>query len=599
MRLKQMSMLLILTWSCLACAQTPTTTPQPVLEPGIFGQTEADGYWDYFVEPFNNRNNFGTTRFKAEAGSDTKFSGQWFDNTFGDSTITGDLETGILRLVHSRREFEVDVTGKYKNGVFTGTYKANYSNRERSAGRMTLTKGAPAADLVVSLLGPKQARVSIWQNGRQIAEKRINGSDVFMRLPRAPLIVRADNADWYSLPNEQAVDLTSGNGLAKLQFTAEPFGTSLATALEVSNGATSTLEVTLTAAPGFSGSVQLELSNLPNGVTQVSLPSVTLGSSPVTVGLPVQAAVNTVSRDAVATLTARSSGVEVRQAVVVRTRPASSLPVPEDNSNVVFSPDGSAYFLSGTPKTFNRIAPNGQSEPMHPALPAGYPDMQVAPDGSLWIGCKEPKLIRVDPVSKASESFTNTVGCDYFADGQKRLWTQVAGLGLRRTDPSNGQVKEINDPGLAATIPGLRLFGDKIWQLRGGLTSVDTETLEVQRYELPAFNFGVFFVRGSTVYLSSSTGLYLYDLNLGTLSTHTPATEQPVRLFGVDAQGMVWLASKDRWLLYNPASRQVLRELAGMPTFEYWYEWYGSVRPDGGLWYFKYQRSAQLRLVQP
>lgn len=387
-----------------------------------------------------------------------------------------------------------------------------------------------------------------------------------------------------------ASDTVSESAVLRVNVVPAGFDLSPAGPASVYAQEESAFPVTLFPQGGFAGEVSLSLAGLPSGVRQARPVVVSLNGDRTTVNVPVRADAGVEVADVPITVRAASASVATETTVILRVRP-SRVRVPAfagrsgalvvDGANSVFAASRDGLYKVSTAGTVVRVS--GEA-PLCGSIAFGA-------DGGIWAG-GEP-FVRYDPVDGALSRYASPRGWSgcagegaFVFDVRRRVWVTHSGT-LLRLDLTGQRVNAV--PGLASS--GLSfpmLFGDRVAVVGDGrLYLVDPDSLAVTTVEMPTSPApGGLVPFGNVFYTTDGRRPGRYDPGTRTVEFHELPNVSECRMLGVDAQGRMWLAvlastgaaPQWRWVLFDPGTRRVLRdlpELGGAPV----------VAPNGGLWF--------------
>jgi hypothetical protein len=455
------------------------------------------------------------------------------------------------------------------------------------------------ARLTVVLNGPKTANIRIEQAGSTVFNGKVTGTQTVRDLPRALLKVSAETNPEFDPPAAQSVDLSNGDQTLALNFGNGPFVIKLDTpTVTVHQEKQVSVSATISAKPGFSGSVNVRAENLPAGVRQLETLNVTLGPNPVTVLFHLAVSKGNLPANTDVDVIASTSDRRSQTTLELRTRPLIFPLNPFEG--IVVGADGNAYYLTLDQPGVAQITPGYvRTQVITQALP-GTERLVPSPDGNLWFGEREPK--RIVLASKQIESYpkrlSNTGGFAFRPANNKTGWYGYAGLW--QVDLSSGTDTLV--PG-TDTLTGPYLFGlgqidgDTYWVIAANgvksLLEVNANTRATIEHPLVHAAEGVtFLVQNRQVYVTDQGKLYRQHLETGMVEVvGVSGMAKVTSILGQDPQGNIWLANDDQWVHFDPRSGTVLRIWPAMAD-----SYQTTVNADGGLWISLY---AGVVYVQP
>jgi hypothetical protein len=447
------------------------------------------------------------------------------------------------------------------------------------------------ARLTVVLNGPKTAKIRIEQAGSTVFTGTMTGTQTVRDLPRAPLRVSAETIPEFDPPAPQSVDLSNGDQTLALNFGNGPFVIKLDTPIvTVHQEKQVSVSATISAKPGFSGSVNVRAENLPTGVRQLETLNVTLGPDPVTVLFHLVVSKGNLPANTNVDVVASTSDRRSQTTLELRTRP---LIYPLDPlEGIVVGADGNAYHRTLSELGLAQITPGYvRTQVITQALPS-IERLSPSPDGNLWFGGSEPK--RIVLASKQIESYpkrlANTGGFPFIPANNKTGWYDY--FGLWQVDLSTGIDTLV--PG-TDKLTGPYLFGrgqvdgDTYWVIAANgvksLLEVNANTRATVEHPLVHAADGVsFLVQNRKVYVIDQGKLYRQNLETGTVEVvGVSGMAKVTTILGQDRQSNIWLANDDQWVHFDPRSGTVLRTWPAMAE-----AYQTMVNADGGLWFSVY-----------
>ncbi len=369
--------------------------------------------------------------------------------------------------------------------------------------------------------------------------------------------------------------------------------------LVVYAGETMNVPVSIRSINTFSGTISLQLSNLPTGVTQVAPVTVNMSGNDVAVNVQVQASTSADFSDAAVLITASSGARASQTKMTLKSRPKRAQ-VPGQSSYYSNQPsvssNGSA-FLTSSSGIYKVSADLNFSQ-----LTSSSPNctVVVGQDGGLWTstyGSTQP-YIRYDASSDAVTNYVspgNFSGCIFMqVDSQRRAWvTSYSTSGVTRED----LIKQTSDkvPGLSnvSSINQLLVDGSTVWVSSGStLYKVNADTLGVTTYAVPGISsVPTFQAHGNNIYFINNGKLAVFDTTVQSLTSLNVANYSFTAIMGLDSQGNAWVSGRQSpndqsvWVKLDSATGQVLRQLPNLNTSYYYSSTLASVAPDGGLYY--------------
>jgi hypothetical protein len=561
----------------IACSAVSDPTP-----------VNASGLWNVQIRKSTGVLNDATLTIN-QPESDSRFSGFWRFTSVQTSNaqVSGDTKTGVFKINEIGGSSYVDVAGTFTQSTYLGTYKAYYSDNTTATGSITMKKARPTAKLTFNISPSENFYPPITvSEGQTIHYGSAVSNQMVLDLPRTVLNVAAQDTELYLAPPTQTVDLTTGDKSITLEYRQRPLRISVPSTLESYRNNEVLLQVQLFPAADYKGVVVLLLQNLPPGVTQAKPVSAAVNGEPVSVDIPIFSAFDTKFADTPVTLTASSGANLVNTKVIIKTRPHLIAAIPNPSGFFYrywqMGVDGEMYVSSPSEKAVFRIRRDGSRELI---VEGSFQcdALVAAPDGSIWPN--RFGFTRIDPKLKTAENLNNPEGSSYCAvfipDAQKRIW--VRNLELSRINLVTQQTTVVPGSANLGFFPS-QIVGGQFWGISGStLGSVNTETLEIKKYQIPGVSqINSFFINGTTVALTDGNQLYTFDTQTGSTVRHTPGGLADVVLLGQEKDGTLWVGGNVKWLRYNPTTKQVTKEL---PVLSTEFSSQIHVTPDGKLWY--------------
>jgi hypothetical protein len=508
------------------------------------------------------------------------------------ASISGDVQTGQFRITENSGSFYTDVSGKFSPTDFSGTYKTYFKFTNTTAtGSINMIKVTATSKLTVNIQPTENvaAPVTISDGKTRIYSYRIINKTV-LELPKTKLTITSENVEPYLAPSAQTVDLTNGDQTITLTYRLRPIRLVVPSTLEVNRNNQAVLKAQILPSPDFQGVVELRLQNLPAGV---SAPPVSVNVTGGTVSgaeIPVFAAADAKFADTTVTLTAVSGANSVSADLMIQTRPKLTFAVP-NNASWELGADGQMYVYLPAERGVFRINQDGSRE-LIVTGDFSCGQLYAAPDGSMWMG--DSDFIRIDTQAKTYERLKDPdggSGCISFTpDTNKRVWYTTGRL--IRLDFISQQKQIVPDSQALGVAPS-KIFNNRFWgALDKNVGMIDTNTLAVKKYQIPGvFNINAFYVHDDAVSVGDGTKLFVLNTSTAVITEHQPdGITGFMYLMGQEQDGSLWVAGFNKWVRYNPTTKQITKELPALSSTKVY------VTPTGKIWYIT---TAGLFFVDP
>ena len=347
------------------------------------------------------------------------------------------------------------------------------------------------------------------------------------------------------------------------------------------------IPVTVNSVGGYSGMIELTITDLPKGVT-TQKKTVFLSNTSVSVNLTLSISSNAPITETSFTVVATTKDVEVRRKELLVVYPPK-LEILGTAFNMAFENrqvDNQGNLWIGTSSGSLKISPDLKSLTAHPApAPCG---LSVGADGGIWTTLEPYQAYtRFDPVTLKVETYPSAQGrirCGgdgFQIDSKKRLWEINSGIYRRDL------VSQVSTKMAGADFLGNALItqGSNVWIGNNRIVSeVNGDNLTFKTYDLPDTSLSDnFYPFKDKIYFRYTSELAVFSKLTGSVSRIAIPNTSISRFYGIDDEGNSWVTA----YRYNNDSRNVILRLSPsgavlkeLPLLDGFLK----VSPTGGLW---------------